>query len=64
MSNVVENGQIVVVGARGMLGRAWQSLLRDRQRTYLALDLPEFDLTERGVVSQDAGDSLASCFGE
>ena len=59
MSNPVEGGRIVVVGARGMLGRAWQMLLSDRQRDHLALDLPEFDLTERDQVAACIDDRVA-----
>ena len=57
MSDVAD-GRIVVVGARGMLGRAWQSLLSARQRDHLALDLPEFDLTERDQVAERIDDRV------
>ena len=51
-------GRIVVVGARCMLGGAWQSLLRAQQRDHLAVDLPEFDLTDRDQVAECIDDCV------
>ena len=54
----MEGGRFVVVGARGMLGRAWQSLLSGQQHDHLALDLPEFDLTDPAQVAEHIDDSV------
>lgn len=40
----------VIVGARGMLGRALRELFTREGRPYVGLDLPEFDVTARAQV--------------
>ena len=42
----------VIVGARGMLGRAWVELLAREGRDCVQLDLPDFDVTDRTQVEQ------------
>jgi dTDP-4-dehydrorhamnose reductase len=42
----------VIVGARGMLGRAWVELLAREGRDCVQLDLPDFDVTQRAQVEQ------------
>jgi dTDP-4-dehydrorhamnose reductase len=40
-------GSYAILGAKGMLGRAIQELLTRQGRPFTALDLPEFDMTNR-----------------
>jgi dTDP-4-dehydrorhamnose reductase len=40
----------LIIGAGGMLGRAFRELLSREQRPFRALDLPEFDVTKREQV--------------
>lgn len=40
----------MILGARGMLGRALRALLDQRGLRYVGLDLPEFDMTDRAQV--------------
>jgi dTDP-4-dehydrorhamnose reductase len=40
----------LILGAKGMLGRALRELLDERGEPYEALDLPEFDLADAGHV--------------
>src|SRR3954471_22109632 len=40
----------LIVGARGMLGRALRELLTARGETFDGVDLPEFDLTNQAQV--------------
>jgi dTDP-4-dehydrorhamnose reductase len=42
----------VIIGARGMLGRALRELLAARGQAYVGVDLPEFDLTDRAQVER------------
>jgi len=48
----------VVIGAAGMLGRAFRELLTREGRAFTALDLPDFDVTSRAHVEAaiSAGD--------
>jgi len=50
MSAANTAGGYAIIGARGMLGRAITELLTREGRPYLALDLPDFDMTQRGQV--------------
>jgi len=40
-------GSYAIIGAKGMLGRAIQELLTKQGRPFAALDLPDFDMTNR-----------------
>ena len=40
-------GSYAIIGAKGMLGRALQEQLTSQGRPFSALDLPEFDMTNR-----------------
>ena len=50
----------VIVGARGMLGRAWNELLAREGRPSVQLDLPDFDLTQRAQVEQVVRDDTTA----
>ncbi|MEM1109186.1 MAG: dTDP-4-dehydrorhamnose reductase [Planctomycetota bacterium] len=41
----------VIVGATGMLGRAWRALLESEQRDYLAFDRIQLDITDADAVA-------------
>jgi dTDP-4-dehydrorhamnose reductase len=41
----------VIVGAAGMLGRAWRELLDSRQLAYIALDRAQLDVTDAGSIA-------------
>jgi dTDP-4-dehydrorhamnose reductase len=40
-------GSYAIIGAKGMLGRALQEQLSNQGRPFTALDLPDFDMTDR-----------------
>lgn len=52
-----EVGPVAVVGALGMLGRAWRELLTGRGVQHVGLDLPAIDITNpdsiRGCIGKD-----------
>ena len=43
---VFRSGPVLVLGARGMLGRSWARLLESQGIKARLLDLPEFDITK------------------
>ncbi len=45
-------GPVIVVGALGMLGRAWRELLQQRHIPYKGLDLPELDITDPSSIAE------------
>ncbi|MFG0329791.1 MAG: dTDP-4-dehydrorhamnose reductase [Phycisphaerales bacterium] len=49
----LRDGPVVVVGAGGMLGRAWMTLLKRCAIDSIGLDLPEFDMTDPDAVSRE-----------
>jgi dTDP-4-dehydrorhamnose reductase len=48
-------GRIVLIGARGMLGRAWVELFDVLGRPHTALDRRHFDVTDRQAVAAHIG---------
>lgn len=51
-------GPVVVVGALGMLGRAWLELLTQRGIEHVGLDLPVFDITDPGSIREHIGEQV------
>ena len=43
-------GSVLLLGANGMLGRAWRGLLDSRGIEHVGLDLPQFDMTDSAQV--------------
>ncbi len=43
---------VAVVGALGMLGRAWRELLQARGIDHIGLDLPTIDITDPGSIAE------------
>lgn len=41
---------VLLIGANGMLGRAWQALLEQRQIAFVPLTRPNFDVTDEGSI--------------
>lgn len=57
-------GKVALIGAQGMLGRAWQQLLQSKNIEYTALDLPGFNvLSPEHVANQidDASSLIINC---
>lgn len=48
-------GPVAVVGALGMLGRAWRELLTARNIQHAGLDLPTLDITDPDSIRQHIG---------
>jgi dTDP-4-dehydrorhamnose reductase len=48
-------GPVVVVGALGMLGRAWRELLTERGIEHAGLDLPTLDITDPASIREHIG---------
>ncbi len=48
-------GPAVVVGALGMLGRAWRELLQKRDIGHAGLDLPTLDITDPQSIAEHIG---------
>ena len=48
-------GPVVVVGALGMLGRAWRELLQTRGIEHTGLDLPTLDITDPDSIAGHIG---------
>ncbi len=48
-------GPVVVVGALGMLGRAWRELLEARGIEHTGLDLPTLDITDPNSIAEHIG---------
>ncbi len=48
-------GPVVVVGALGMLGRAWRELLQSRGIEHTGLDLPTLDITDPQSITEHIG---------
>ena len=48
-------GPVVVVGALGMLGRAWRELLTECGIEHSGLDLPSLDITDPASISEHLG---------
>lgn len=48
-------GPVVVVGALGMLGRAWRELLTESGIEHTGLDLPTLDITNPDSISEQIG---------
>jgi dTDP-4-dehydrorhamnose reductase len=48
-------GPVVVVGALGMLGRAWRELLQKRGIEHAGLDLPTLDITDPDSIAEHIG---------
>ena len=44
-------GSVLLLGANGMLGRAWRQLLDLRGIDHIDLDLPQFDITDPDQVN-------------
>lgn len=54
---VARIGPVAVVGALGMLGRAWRELLTAHQIEHTGLDLPALDITCRQSIDEHLGDA-------
>ena len=52
----------VIIGAAGMLGRAFRELLAREQRAHDALDLPAFDMTNREQVEAAISPGVTAVF--
>ena len=50
-------GSVLLLGANGMLARAWRSLLDSRSIAHVDLDLPAFDMTNPDHVDEAVGGS-------
>jgi len=48
----VNTGPVIVVGALGMLGRAWRELLQQKGIPHTGLDLPELDITDTDSIAK------------
>ena len=46
-------GPVIVIGALGMLGRAWCELLQQKNIQYTGLDLPELDITDPDSIAKN-----------
>jgi len=54
----------VIIGAAGMLGRAFRELLTREGRPFVGLDLPDFDMTQRAQVEaaiQKGASAVINC---
>jgi dTDP-4-dehydrorhamnose reductase len=49
----VSAGPVIVVGALGMLGRAWRELLQQKNIAHTGLDLPELDITDPDSITKN-----------
>ena len=49
------SGKIAIIGADGMLGRAWQYLLKAQGLEFFGLDLPVIDVTSEASVARALG---------
>jgi len=48
----VNAGPVIVIGALGMLGRAWCGLLQQKNIPHKGLDLPELDITDPDSIAE------------
>jgi dTDP-4-dehydrorhamnose reductase len=49
----VSAGPVIVIGALGMLGRAWRELLQQKNIAHTGLDLPELDITDPDSITKN-----------